>query len=143
MALSDIALKRSVTRSERFFPFRCSRLRFNGFSRRSTLFSGLVAVICCHDPDRSSILIKISSRQRLFCKYPLKRAVSHSERFFRFRMVSPWLYRTKRQKAIQGFSVKDPKRINQRNSTRITSGNYAQWLNSEHIVFMCGCPSSE
>ena len=57
MALSDIALKRSVTRSERFFPF-------------------------------SSILIKISSRQRLFCKYPLKRAVSHSERFFRFRMVS-------------------------------------------------------
>ncbi|EFJ63874.1 hypothetical protein HMPREF9547_04956 [Escherichia coli MS 175-1] len=32
-------------------------------------------------------MIKISSRQRLFCKYPLKRAVSHSERFFRFRMV--------------------------------------------------------
>nr|AKB09788.1 hypothetical protein [Escherichia coli] len=44
-------------------------------------------MICCHDPDRSSILIKISSRQRLFCKYPLKRAVSHSERFFRFHMV--------------------------------------------------------
>ena len=31
MALSDIALKRSVTRSEHFFPFRCSQLRFNGF----------------------------------------------------------------------------------------------------------------
>ncbi|MGE2286212.1 hypothetical protein ACMFAK_23670 (plasmid) [Escherichia coli] len=26
MALSDIALKRSVTRSERFFPFRCSQV---------------------------------------------------------------------------------------------------------------------
>ncbi|EED1440338.1 hypothetical protein ACTJ43_004375 [Escherichia coli] len=32
-------------------------------------------------------MIKISSRQRLFCKYHLKRAVSHSERFFSFRMV--------------------------------------------------------
>ncbi|CTZ92639.1 Uncharacterised protein [Escherichia coli] len=31
MALSDIALKRSVTRSERFFPFRYSQLQFNGF----------------------------------------------------------------------------------------------------------------
>ncbi|MCV8156846.1 hypothetical protein ODR10_25925, partial [Escherichia coli] len=62
----------------------------------------------------SGFSISYTSRQRLFCKYPLKRAVSHSERFFRFRMVSPWLYRTKRQKAIQGFSVKDPKRINQR-----------------------------
>jgi len=30
MALSDIALKRSVTGSERFFPFRCSQPRFNG-----------------------------------------------------------------------------------------------------------------
>nr|AMQ11810.1 hypothetical protein [Shigella dysenteriae 1]QCC70504.1 hypothetical protein [Salmonella enterica] len=30
MALSNIALKRSVTRSERFFPFRCSQLRFDG-----------------------------------------------------------------------------------------------------------------
>lgn len=28
MALSDIALKRSVTRSERFFPFRYSQQRF-------------------------------------------------------------------------------------------------------------------
>ncbi|WP_260764221.1 hypothetical protein, partial [Escherichia coli] len=85
--------------------------RFSICSRQAAV---VLAVICCHDPDRSSILIKISSRQRLFCKYPLKRAVSHSERFFRFRMFSPWLYRTKRQKAIQGFSVKDPKRINQR-----------------------------
>uniref|UniRef100_UPI001BC85066 hypothetical protein n=1 Tax=Escherichia coli TaxID=562 RepID=UPI001BC85066 len=31
--------------------------------------------------------ISYTSRQRLFCKYPLKRAVSHSERFFRFHMV--------------------------------------------------------
>lgn len=76
--------KRSVTRSECFSRF----VVVSGGYGRSTLFSGLVAVICCHDPDRSSILIKISSRQRLFCKYPLKRDVSHSERFFRFRMVS-------------------------------------------------------
>ncbi|EPE0769280.1 hypothetical protein ACSCDN_004854, partial [Escherichia coli] len=36
-------------------------------------------------------MIKISSRQRLFCKYPLKRAVSHSDAIFsishRFTMV--------------------------------------------------------
>ena len=31
MSLSDIALQRSVTRSERFFPVRYGQLRFNGF----------------------------------------------------------------------------------------------------------------
>ncbi|EHV49270.1 hypothetical protein ECDEC6A_5386 [Escherichia coli DEC6A] len=34
--------------------------------------------------------------------------------FFDLAWFSSWFYRTKRQKAIQGFSVKDPKRINQR-----------------------------
>ena len=83
MALSDIALKRSVTRSERFSRFVVVSYGLTVLTPLNA-FSGLVAVICCHDPDRSSILIKISSRQRLFCKYPLKRAVSHSERFFDF-----------------------------------------------------------
>ena len=41
----------------------------------------------------------------MFCEYPLKRAVSRFKRFFSFRMFSSWLYRTKRQRAIQGFSV--------------------------------------
>ncbi|EDT7013471.1 TPA_asm: hypothetical protein G4P39_004470 [Salmonella enterica subsp. enterica serovar Muenchen] len=56
-------------------------------------------------------MIKISSRQRLFCKYPLKRAVSHSERISSSCMTFTWLGLTKRQRAIQGFSVDDPKRI--------------------------------
>ncbi|EKA6937627.1 hypothetical protein OL157_005018 [Escherichia coli] len=35
----------------------------------------------------------------------LKRSVTRSERFFDFTWIYPWLYRTKRQRAIQGFSV--------------------------------------
>jgi hypothetical protein len=33
MALSDIALKRSVTRSEHFFPFRCNQPAVNAVQR--------------------------------------------------------------------------------------------------------------
>lgn len=79
MTLSDIALKRSVTHSERVFRFAALTC--------SMLLSGLVAAICCHDPDSSSILIKISTTQKLFCEYPLKRTVSCSERFFPFHMI--------------------------------------------------------
>lgn len=35
----------------------------------------------------------------------LKRSVTRSERFFYFAWFPSWLYRTKRQSAIQGFSV--------------------------------------
>ncbi|EBX0472523.1 hypothetical protein R497_24300 [Salmonella enterica subsp. enterica serovar Havana] len=59
-------------------------------------------------------MIKISAKQRLFCEYPLKRAVSRSESILSSCMTFTWLWRTKRQRAIQGFSVEDPKRIKQR-----------------------------
>lgn len=79
------------------------------------------------------------------------------------------LYRTKRQKAIQasvkdpkgsingsydlnssGFEKGDTARRSRTTERselvseeaeqhRITSGTYAQWLKSEHVVFMCGC----
>ncbi|EEJ1463353.1 hypothetical protein AHN10_004867 [Salmonella enterica subsp. enterica] len=44
---------------------------------------------------------------------PLKRAVTHSERFFRFVVSAGLTAINGAQRAIQGFSVEDPKRIKQ------------------------------